>query len=601
MKTFPNLRSLMAALILSATLAAGAKTIEVNLTALGVKPDTQKSQTLNLRRAITKAMSRQNPGDTLLMHLAPGTYHFSPAKELRRTLFISNHDQDNPKNVGIELNSCTNIILDGNGADLRFDGRMLPIVMTATTDCQLRNLSIDFTNPQISQVTILNNDTIRGIITYRPAEYVKYRITTDSTLIAYGNGWEQQPIVGIAFDPRTRHMIYNTSDINVGTSSVTPLPDGSLQAPWRDPRLPAGTIVAMRSYARPCPAIFIDESRDIALTNVTVHYAEGMGLLAQNTCNIALNGFNVSLRGDSDPRYFTTQADATHFSGCSGTITSIGGLYEAMMDDAINVHGTYLKLTSRIDDNTFEAAYQHPQTYGFRWANPGDSVAVISSPTMDIAQTPLTIASITPVDQPTVSGAKVFRIRFNETVDISIDPDRGSFGFENLTATPSVRFADNTIRNNRARGALFSTPRPVMVENNLFDHTSGSAILLCGDCNGWYETGACRNVTIRSNRFINALTNLFQFTNAVISIYPEIPDLLGQHGYFHSGITIVDNHFDTFDAPLLYAKSVDGLLFRHNTLSTNHDFPPLHWNRSQILLHRVTNAAIDPVTNPASN
>ena len=47
MKTFPNLRSLMAALILSATLAAGAKTIEVNLTALGVKPDTQKSQTLN--------------------------------------------------------------------------------------------------------------------------------------------------------------------------------------------------------------------------------------------------------------------------------------------------------------------------------------------------------------------------------------------------------------------------------------------------------------------------------------------------------------------------------------------------------------------------
>ncbi|MDE5805467.1 MAG: hypothetical protein K2H58_04270, partial [Paramuribaculum sp.] len=75
MKTFPNLRSLMAALILSATLAAGAKTIEVNLTALGVKPDTQKSQTLNLRRAITKAMSRQTPGDTLLMHLAPGTYH----------------------------------------------------------------------------------------------------------------------------------------------------------------------------------------------------------------------------------------------------------------------------------------------------------------------------------------------------------------------------------------------------------------------------------------------------------------------------------------------------------------------------------------------
>ena len=62
-----------------------------------------------------------------------------------------------------------------------------------------------------------------------------------------------------------------------------------------------------------------------------------------------------------------------------------------------------------------------------------------------------------------------------------------------------MRFAGNTVRNNRARGALFSTPRRTVVEDNLFDHTSGTAILLCGDCNGWYETGACRDVLIRRN------------------------------------------------------------------------------------------------------
>ena len=66
----------------------------------------------------------------------------------------------------------------------------------------------------------------------------------------------------------------------------------------------------------------------------------------------------------------------------------------------------------------------------------------------------------------------------------------------------------------------------------VIDHTSGTAILLCGDCNGWYETGACRDVQIRRNRFVNALTNLFQFTNAVISIYPEIPDLANQQYFF---------------------------------------------------------------------
>lgn len=90
------------------------------------------------------------------------------------------------------------------------------------------------------------------------------------------------------------------------------------------------------------------------------------------------------------------------------------------------------------------------------------------------------------------------------------------------------------------------------------------------DCNGWYETGACRNVVIRKNRFVNALTSQFQFTNAIISIYPEIPDLEGQRQYFHGGkegsILIEENEFDTFDAPILYAKSVDGLTFRHNIL-----------------------------------
>ena len=148
-------------------------------------------------------------------------------------------------------------------------------------------------------------------------------------------------------------------------------------------------------------------------------------------------------------------------------------------------------------------------------------------------------------------------------------------------------------RNNRARGSLFSTPRKTIVENNLFDHTSGTAILLCGDCNGWYETGACKDVVIRRNKFVNALTNMFQFTNGVISIYPEIPNLKGQQKYFHSGIVIEDNEFDTFDAPILYAKSVDGLIFRNNTIKKNTGYKPFHWNKNRFLLERVTNAKIE--------
>ena len=145
-------------------------------------------------------------------------------------------------------------------------------------------------------------------------------------------------------------------------------------------------------------------------------------------------------------------------------------------------------------------------------------------------------------------------------------------------------------------GALFSTPRRTVVEHNVFDHTSGTAILLCGDCNGWYETGACRDVRIRHNQFINALTSMYQFTNAVISIYPEIPDLDGQTQYFHGGnqeaIVIEENEFDVFDAPVLYAKSVDGLVFRNNVIKTNTEYKPFHFNQSRFWLQRVKNVFI---------
>ena len=111
--------------------------------------------------------------------------------------------------------------------------------------------------------------------------------------------------------------------------------------------------------------------------------------------------------------------------------------------------------------------------------------------------------------QPTSLTAMVqkqFRITFEKPVDPAIS-EVGTYGIENLEWTPEVYFADNVIRNNRARGSLFSTPKKTVVEKNVFDHTSGTAILLCGDCNGWFETGACHDVQIRNNKFINALTN----------------------------------------------------------------------------------------------
>lgn len=580
-------------LVLSCTTLSAQKVYEIS--AFGLKANSSKNASPVLQKALAKIKAEYKEGEKVILRFPEGRYEFHEKGAAVREYYISNHDQTNPKKVGIALEDMKNLTLDGQGSEFVFHGRMLPVSLLRSENCLLKNFSIDFENPHIAQVKIVENDPQDGIV-FEPAPWVDYRIAKDSIFEAYGEGWTMRHSWGIAFDGDTKHLVYNTSDIGCPTKGASEVAPRRIHAPgWKDARLVPGTVVAMRGWGRPTPGIFLSHDVNTTIENVKVHYAEGMGLLAQLCENITLEKFGVCLKGDADPRYFTTQADATHFSGCKGKIVSCNGLYEGMMDDAINVHGTYLKVVKRVDDRTLVGRYMHGQSWGFEWGCPGDEVQFIRSNTMELVGKQNKIISIRPYDKEQTEGAREFLITFQEPVDQVINEQSG-FGIENLTWTPEVLFSGNVIRNNRARGSLFSTPRKTIVENNLFDHTSGAAILLCGDCNGWFETGACRHVIIRKNRFVNALTNLFQFTNAVISIYPEIPDLKGQQQYFHGGpeggIVIEDNEFETFDAPILYAKSVDGLIFRNNTIKLNTEYKPFHPNRNRFWLERVTNVTI---------
>ncbi len=566
-----------------------------NVSDYGLHPDSKKNASPVVQKVIARIQAECKDGEAVILRFEEGRYNFHEKGCAEREYYISNHDQTNPKKVGLALEDMKNLTVDGQGAELIFHGRMLPVSLLRSENCTLKNLHIDFENPHISQVKVIENDPQKGIV-FESAPWVKYRITKDGFFETFGDGWTMRHNYGIAFEGDTKHLVYNTSDVYCPIKGVKEIAPRRILAPeWKDQRLVPGTVMALRGWYRPTPGIFLSHDVNTTIENVQVHYAEGMGLLAQLCENITLDKFGVCLRGENDPRYFTTQADATHFSGCKGKIVSRNGLYEGMMDDAINVHGTYLKVMKRVDDRTLVGRYMHNQAWGFEWGCIGDEVQFVRSNTMELIGETNRIASIRPYDKEQIAGAREFLITFTEPVDAAIN-EKSGFGIENLTWTPEVLFAGNVIRNNRARGTLFSTPKATVVEDNLFDHTSGAAVLLCGDCNGWYETGACRNVIIRKNRFVNALTNLFQFTNAVISIYPEIPNLKDQQKYFHGGkdggIVIEDNVFETFDAPILYAKSVDGLVYRRNVIKVNHDYKAFHPNQRRFWLERVTNVSI---------
>ena len=555
---------------------------------VALKPDTKENSSPAVVKLIEQLQSRK-AATPITVKFPKGRYDFYEDGAFVREYYISNHDQDNPKRVAFALENLQNLTFDGQGSEFVFHGRMIPFALLKGKNITLKNFSIDFEIPALRQLRILeiNKDQDELLAEIYPSG--NYRIDAEK-LIIKGEDYELTPESSMAFRSDKR-LTYRRQDVGFNPKSVAEVSPNVFRIKgWHQVKATSpGERYVLRSYYRPTPGIFVSECTNTVLENVKVHYAEGMGLIAQMCENITLDRFSVCLKGDSDPRFFTTQADATHFSACKGLIISKNGLYEGMADDAINIHGAYLRIVKRLNNNTLRAAYMHPQAWGFKWGEPGDTVQFVESEKMEIVGNHINILkSIKATDKPTEFGAKEFEIVFDNPLPEVIS-ENGKFGVENLSWTPKVIFSDNIIRNNRARGALFSTPRRVICENNLFDHTHGTAILLCGDCNGWFETGACKEVIIRNNKFVNALTANYQFTNAIISIYPEIPDLKNQKKYFHSGIVIENNDFETFDRPLLYAKSTNGLIFRNNTLKYNTEFEPFHWNKYMFFFEKVKN------------
>lgn len=569
-----------------------------DMASFGIVPN-GKNLSAKMEKAIAK-IKKEAKEDSIVIQFQKGRYDFYPEKAPLKHYYISNHaeyygsekPQDNPLRVGIALEDFQSLRFEGNGAQFVFHDCMLPISLVRSKNCTLSNLSIDFYKPSIPHIRIIKNEGDQGI-TFEVFSETDFRVTSDSIFETYGLGrWGIRPFYATVLDGESKRIAYNVGDVSFPNKSMCRVADRTIHAPrWNDERLKPGHVLLLRTWDRPAPGIFLFESSNTKLENITIHYTEGMGVLAQLCQNVSLDGIKVCFENKDSSRYITTLVDATHFSHCRGQIVSKNGFYENMGDDAINVHGIYLKVEKVVDQHTVVGRFMYEQTWGFDWGFPGDEIQFLSSETSDVLGKTNRIAGIRPMNnEEKVTGAYEFAITFEDSIDSKV-AEGVPCCMENLTWTPEVYFTGNTICNNRARGSLFTTPRKVVVENNVYDHVSGSAILLSGDCSYWYESGACRDVLIRKNRFINVLSTLYMEANAVISIAPVITNLSNQQGYYHGGkpdaIRIIENEFDVFDTPILYVKSTDGILFKDNVIRTNSEYPPFHWNHSRFFLERV--------------
>lgn len=510
--------------------------------------------------AMLKLLDSARSRDADTIRFAPGEYHFHQESARSMQLYISNHDQQPSHPVAIPVTGMRKLKLEGNDTRFIFHGMMLPVVIMDSSQIEISDISIDYAEPYSSEGRIV--EIKNGTTTLEMSQASRYTVA-DGVFLLTSNGRRARVQCALAFEPDGRMVPTGRSGDIVWPSACESLPGNrvrfAINAAQRG--LSVGQTLVLRNYARPHPAMLLYRATDTKLEDVVFHDSQGMALIAQRSENITIRGGGCRR---AEGRMHTTAADATHFSNCRGHISVQGATYEAMMDDAINVHATCLGIHKVESPRTFIARYMHGQAYGFEVMAPGEQLQFIHGSTLELNPQLGMVAAVE------LLTPRLVRVTLKEDMPAGIGVGDA---IENADWHPSVDFSHNTIRHNRARGTLFTTPRPVRVIGNHFDHTHGSAILLAGDAQGWYESGACRDVLIKGNTFRHALTGLYQFTDAVIAICPEVRQIDRQKKPYHRNIRIEDNHFITHRVPLLSATSAAEVSVRNNRVEYHDIYP----------------------------
>lgn len=545
--------AILVSFVLQATSPAS-RAQRVNVAAFGVEPNSALDATPAVARAIAFAKTLRYP----VLDFPQGRYEFWPEQAPRRHYFISNHDPVESRAVAMPLEGLKNVTLDGHGSVFIFHGLILPISVVGGNTVTLRNFSIDYATPHVMETEAIGADG--DAVDLKIPNGQAYAIENHQ-ICEIAEGWRQCLDTSQEFDSATKAIAWNThADLDFANVSVVELSPGIVRVSGMPIAPTPGNRLILWNRDRPNPAIWVSESTGVSVANVDVFSAQGMGFLAQKSSEVHLNRFNVRL-GDGSARFISSEADAVHCSNCRGKLVVENGLFENMLDDGINVHGDYLRITKVISRDAVLLEWANPQTFGFCFAMPGERIQFIKSATL-LGYGAGVVKIARRIDD------RHLQLRLNDPL-----PDGTQVGdaVVNTDWQPTVIYRNNTIRRNRSRGTIFKTTKGVLVEGNTFDHLSGPAVLLIADAIDWFESQPASNVVISGNHFIDQVST---YGPAPITINPRV-DLAGEaQRYNVSNVLIHDNDFSVFQRPLLVANSVNGLVFRGNTVRINEDYEP---------------------------
>lgn len=482
----------------------------------------------------------------ITIHFAPGRYDFYPEHAYQTKFHISNTN-DTPdllKSVAFYFWDSKNIQVKADKAEFIFRGKVMETCINQCENISIDGITFDYKRPTVSEIKVIDvQNHYADVLVHNDSKFE----VIDSTLIWLGEGWQYTSSdYWQIFDPESQTVWRNYLPIQ--QLKFSQLDENHVRIHFNEnPAFKKGLIFQTRNVLRDYAAVFMQRSKNISWKNTHVYFMHGMGFVSQFCENISFDSLQVAPRSGSG-RTCAAWADILHFSGCKGLIEVKNSLLSAANDDAINIHGTHLRIVEQVSDHQLKVRFMHGQTYGFTAFVTGDELAFVNEKTL-VPYAKNEVVEVRPLSE------KEILLTLKDPVSSEITENDV---IENITWTPDANIYNNTITHIPTRGILVTTRGKVKIENNKIIKTRMSGIAIVDDARSWFESGAVKNVRINNNLFKAC-------GEPIINIHPENSEIDPAHSV-HQNITIQNNQFVQVYRSVLSARSTENICFEKNQI-----------------------------------
>ncbi len=534
---------LMCAFICS---AAAGEVIPVTKT--GARPDDGADDTPGVRAAIR--LCRSKPGSVL--RFPKGRYDFHPPKKPSRPA------------AAMRFAECEKLTVEGDGSELIFHGIMGAMVFHECKELVVRNMVIDWQRPPFSVGKVV----AAAEKSFDVEVFEEFGVRGGETVEAF-----------MEYDPTTKFPAVRGLDVYDAVASTELLRPCVLRVHLkRAIRARVGELMVLRHVVYGPGALRLQSCKGVRIENVTIYTAPGMGVSASQSSDLHLEKVRVMNRPGTR-RIMSTTADATHFNSCGGSIRIEKCLFEGMGDDAVNVHGMYLRVTRRVDDRTVLAVVRN------NWIVPpqaGHELELIDPRTL----LPYAAGTVEAVAVDRRAGTH--RIAFTRPLPKQLEV--GHY-LGNTAWAPKLRIAGCQVRANRARGFLIQT-RDAVIENNTIRNNQSAGINVTTDLHPWTESIGTRNILIRNNTFAGC-NNGARWHPGVINVFADLEAGKGRApAGVHRNIRIEGNTIRDTNNCAIFVCSADGVAIGNNHIERSNSRPDRTGGHSAILLRNSRNVKI---------